>query len=432
MAKILLADDDQNLRTLVLTYLISDGHEVIEAADGVEAMKKFTASRPDLVLTDICMPGKTGIEFLQEAKSLSPHTPVLLMTGQPSVEAAVECLRSGASDFLIKPFDFDRLDRAVKACLKAVVDRDDTIVLPLNREFRSFAGFEIKHVLGHGNCGIVYLAEKEITGERLDVALKIMKDFAPVGTMTLAEARERFAREAKTVARIKHPNIVEVYEFDAAEDTCVPYIAMEYVKGKTLDEKFTEEGLDYLDKVRIARQIASALEAIHEHGVLHRDIKPANVMIDDRLHVTLTDFGIVKTPDPRLTRASRIVGTPAYMAPEAFQATEIDGRSDLFSLGVLMYELCLGRLPFNGEGFSGMFLAITTKLPPKPRKLDRKFPVSLQIILGKLLKKEANERYQSAAELISDLDRFLDGQPIKAAPASRASSRRKRQAKDWA
>lgn len=406
MATILVVDDQSSMRTLLREHLGDQGHEVLEAANGVEAMAMVGEAAPDLVLSDMIMPSKDGRELLCEIRTVAADTPVIIITGVPSVDAAVACLKLGAADYLPKPLDFERLDDVIRTCLSADCP-SRSVVMPTNTGMRVVAGYRIRQRIGEGNFAIVYLAERAGEGGVEQVAVKILREGLR------GEARSRFNREARAAAAVRHPNIVHILEFDVADDAPLPYIVMEYVRGMSLADRFqalATAGTE--DKVRIVRQLLCALNAIHGHGMCHRDIKPQNVMLDQNNQVKVTDFGIVRVADSALTRAGNLLGTPNYMAPEAFESAAVDARADLFSAGVVAYELLVGEQPFPGERVTDVAQRIAAWRPRRPTSAAPHLPATLEGILGALIRKDRDRRYQSAADAIADLDAFLDGLPV--------------------
>ena len=423
MATVLAVDDDPSTLFLLKQLLPRFGHAVITAADGGEALQRLSEHAVDIVLTDMVMPGRSGLDLLRIIRSRSQAIPVVIMTGKPSIEAAVDCLKSGAADFLTKPLNPDKLREVIGACLAAQDGNMATVVMPAHPVWRAITGYTIRRILGIGGCGVVYLADKEIDGHRRTVALKVIRDEVRAAML------DRFAREARVVAELRHPNIVRIWDFDVAAETQIPYIAMEYVPGRTLGEleQHATPEWDWGQRVRLVRQVAAALAAIHSYGICHRDIKPHNIMVTDDFTAKLTDFGMVRTPASTLTGKEELLGTPAYMAPECYDGSGIDTRSDLFSLGALTYELLVGITPFHGDTLMAMGRAVMTGLPPAPRDLNPDVPKDLERIVARLLRKSPSERYQQATELIADLDTFLAGRPLAPVPATAGP----RQA-DWA
>jgi len=404
--RILVVDDEASIRRLVSRLLTKNSYDVIDTDDGNEALKILDAENIDLVISDIAMPNKSGLELLAEIKAHS-DVPVIMLTGQRSVKSAVDCMKHGAFEYVMKPFVInDLLEKIENALLSAtVVDRTTCMSHADNRQI---AGYEVIRVLGEGNMGTVYLVhgnEKKHPGEKL--AVKILK----TGTMAEVDrdlCLKRFMNEAKAVSAVMHPNIVSIVEYGACESEKIPFIAMEYARGKSLKEYIIDKDeFTTVQKALILRQIADALSAIHERKICHRDVKPANIMVDQALTVKLTDFGIAHLPDSDLTMTANIIGTPTYMSPEAFISAKVDERSDIFSLGIVAYEFLLGQKPFQGDNIRALAKDIQFGKPKDPCQLDANFPRKLQQLLAKMLKKSPVNRYSSATEIVTDIDEYL-------------------------
>ncbi len=268
--------------------------------------------------------------------------------------------------------------------------------------------YRILEKLGEGGMGEVYLAEDTHLGRR--VAIKFL-------TSTDKHYRARFLREARAVSALSHANIAAVFDYgETAEER--PYIVMELVKGKTISELLRTDGLTLAQSVEISASVAEALAEAHHQGIVHRDIKPSNVILTDRGQVKVLDFGLVKhlvddpatSADPEAktlfstrTRSDVIVGTPLYLSPEQASGKPVDGRSDLFSLGAMLYECITGRSAFSGDSILEIGAQIIHVTPPTPSTLNRSIPPSLDRITLKALEKSVDARYQSAPEMQKDL-----------------------------
>src|SRR5436853_656623 len=251
----------------------------------------------------------------------------------------------------------------------------------------------------------VYLAEDQELGR--GVAIKILNDRHANDEQFV----ERFRREAKNAAALSHPNIVSIYDRGEAEGTY--YIAMEYIDGRTLKELIVSRGPAPLTvAVEYARQILSALRFAHRHGIVHRDIKPHNVLVDAEGRVKVTDFGIARAGGWQMTEAGSIVGTAQYLSPEQARGTDVDQRSDLYSLGVVLYELLTGTLPFNGDTPVEIAMKHLSTVPEPPSERRPDVPRDLDLIVMRALAKDPDDRYESAEEMDADLERFLRGAAV--------------------
>jgi tRNA A-37 threonylcarbamoyl transferase component Bud32 len=261
--------------------------------------------------------------------------------------------------------------------------------------------YEVEKELGKGAMGVVYLG-RDPKINRV-VAIKTLALSQEFEEEELEDVRQRFFREAETAGRLNHPNIVTIY--DAGEEHDLAYIAMELLKGKDL-MRYTRPGhlLPVDAVIDVLLKVADALDYAHSQRVVHRDIKPANIMYEvDSRNVKVTDFGIARITDSSKTKTGLVLGTPSYMSPEQLAGKKVDGRSDLFSLGVTMYQLCTGQLPFKGESMASLMFKIANESPQNVLELRPDLPPCLAAILQKILVKKVAERYQTGGELATDL-----------------------------
>ena len=260
--------------------------------------------------------------------------------------------------------------------------------------------YEIVDELGRGAMGVVYKAHDPLI-ERL-VAIKSI-NLNSLDKRQKEEYQARFYQEAKAAGRLNHPNIVTIYDLGESGD--VAYIAMELMEGRELHNIInSKQRLPIDETLNIAIQVAEGLTFAHQHGIVHRDIKPSNIMILNDNHVKIADFGIAQMESSlALTQAGMIMGSPLYMSPEQVKGASIDARSDIFSFGIVLYELLTGRRPFSGENANSVMYQIVNEAPAKPDSLNPDISAALSLVISKCLEKKPEDRYQNANEIADDL-----------------------------
>ncbi|MBT3375372.1 MAG: protein kinase [Lentisphaerae bacterium] len=399
--RVIAVDDDRSMRYVVRRSLESDACTVETAEDYTSAMALLATRQYDVMVTDVDMPGGSGIELLAHCRKNLPNLQVILITGRPQLNDAVDTMRQGAYDYLAKPFQPQKLKSTVEAALER--GRQNQLVLTQVLDLGNQLSRDLKIIrtLGKGSMGTVLLAEAG--GEYY--ALKVLHSWQL--DQGSGRPRQRFEREAKILSEIDHPNVVKIFDFKLDSEVESPHILMEYVEGETLRYIVNATGYDLLRKLKIIRQIASALSAVHAHGIVHRDIKPSNVLVTAADGVKLTDFGIARVASSTLTGTGEIVGSPAYMSPEVFITDDVDYRADIFSLGVLSYELITNTKPFWAETLSRLIKVISSQPVPDPRHKGLELPDSVANLLTHMLEKSPDDRYQSADELVRAIDAII-------------------------
>src|SRR6059058_6237198 len=273
----------------------------------------------------------------------------------------------------------------------------------LNKEFDR--RYLILRKLGSGGMADVYLAEDKELGRR--VALKLLNERHANDDQFV----ERFRREAQSAAGLNHPNIVSIFDRGQAEGTY--YIAMEYLDGRTLKELLVRNGPTPIPiAIDYARQILGALAFAHRNGIVHRDIKPHNIVVGGDGRLKVTDFGIARSGTSQMTEVGSIVGTAQYLSPEQARGAPVDPRSDLYSLGIVLYEMLTGTVPFTGDTPLEIAMKHLSTTPEPPSERRPEVPHELDSVVLRALAKDPHERYQSADEMDADLARVAEGLPV--------------------
>lgn len=286
-------------------------------------------------------------------------------------------------------------------------------------QLKSLGRYRIRGVLGKGAMGQVYDGHDATLDRR--VAIKTIRT-SDLDEATAKHYSMRFQREVRAVARLNHPNIVQVYDFGNEGD--LAYIVMEYIEGRELKDYLdAKESFDLGRIFTLMLELLDALDFAHEAGVIHRDVKPANVMINAAGHAKLADFGVARITDEQSGEATRVgamVGTPSHMSPEQIQGQQIDRRTDIFSAGVVLYQLLTGQKPFDGAGWA-LAKQIVQDDPVWPSQLVQ-IPPAIDLVMARALAKHADQRYPTARSFADDLKRVRDGKAPEAPPMSRKAA----------
>ncbi len=395
----LVIDDDRAVRLIVRRMLERLGFAVEEAHDGQAALAVVSRTGFHLVVTDLSMPGMTGLEFLRQARNLGLAAPVIVLTATGSVPKAVEAIRCGAYEFIEKPVRVQQLERVIASAMSAPateqgplaldidvqepvsrvmptaseriddsVLREEASILTVDPETASLSldiavesprvktpivplvggtarigRYEVVSRIGKGGMGIVYRCRDSLLGRI--VAVKVLHAMSDMKESSV-ELSARFKREAAAAAAMNHPCIVEIHDLGFDEDLGDWYIVMELLSGRGMGQILTEKGrLGPTEAISIGFQLADALAYAHARGVVHRDIKPSNVLVRDDGVAKLLDFGLAAMEGWKVTTDGRVFGSPSYMAPERIQGEPGGPHADQFSLGVLLYEALDGPTP---------------------------------------------------------------------------------------
>jgi serine/threonine-protein kinase len=273
---------------------------------------------------------------------------------------------------------------------------------------KSLGRYEILSEIGRGMMGVVYQAKDPTLGRI--VALKTINVSFAVSESERTLFEQRFMNEARLAAGLQHPNIVVVHDVGWDEGTRTPYIALEFLQGTNLSD-MVPPPLEWREALRIAGRLAEALHVAHVQKIVHRDIKPANVMVMPNKEPKLMDFGIARAPASDLTAAGEFFGTPSYMSPEQATGEALDGRSDLFSLGAVLYFLLTGQRAFEGKSVPAILAKVERENPAAPSGVIPGIPHSVDLIIARMLEKKPEHRYQDGLQLAEDVDDALNDKP---------------------
>jgi len=414
MPVLLVVDDHDENRDLLSRRLSKRGYQVLVARDGQEALAALDGSEVDLVLLDIMMPGMSGMDVLRQMRLRRSEVelPVIMATARTDSDDVVEALGLGANDYVTKPLDLPVVLARVEAQLR---QRRRVKALrsssgPLTAGVVLADRYRVDAAIGSGAFGAVYRAHHLELGR--DVAVKVLK----AGVVGDAALVARFRREAISACRVKHPNAVSVLDFGVTDEGTA-FLVMELLTGRSLAEALEADGpVSPRAGIEISLPVCEALAAAHEAGVIHRDIKPSNIFLHTAgagTTVKVLDFGIAKvagsaTQQPTLTAEGALIGTPAYMAPERLRAEPYDQRSDVFSLGVTLYEMLTGRVPFGGRDVDLLALMVMQvhQEPPLPSAVNPAVPRALEAVVLAAMHKRPEAR-PSAVEMRAALAGLL-------------------------
>jgi serine/threonine-protein kinase len=409
MPHALLVDDDEPFLEALAEAVSRESFSTRTATSLKAAKTAIAGGIPDIVLIDLHLPDGNGMELLEELSAF-PTTEVVLITGRASVETAVEALRRGAADYLVKPVDLTRIRKVLANVSRTRELKQLALSLPWTRRKTAddampvvFGRYEVDAEIGDGAMGRVFRCRDPRVGRV--VAVKTVKSEHLSGD-SRADYLRRFRREAQAAGILSHPGIVNV--FDVGDD----YMVMEYVEGATLQHLLRDhKALDFSSALRVLAPLAEALDYAHQAGVIHRDIKPSNIMVQPDGRPKLMDFGVARLDSSTATRTEHVLGSPSYMAPEQILGGPLTARVDLFSFAVVAYEALTARRPFEGDSVPGIVYSVVHKAAPAPSSLNRELPPSCDVVFARALAKDPAERYPNATAFVGALMGADDGRP---------------------
>ncbi len=401
MATILIVEDDSDTRSLLRLHLESANHAVITANNGAEGLQQALARIPDLIVSDVRMPVMDGFDLLKALRSRAETAaiPVVVLSVIHERASVREAMRLGADDYIEKPVRRGDLLESIDARLKRLTQLRAAFGRPqapardaaaASTHFIKVEGHSIVRKLGAGGMSKVYLARHLESGtERV---LKIV----PITDTDDGSTVQRFIHEFALISGVHHPNVAQIFDQGFTEDFA--YIAMEYFPGGDL-RAMAARGMTSELALAVLMQVASGLGAIHQQGIVHRDMKPDNVMIRADGTLAIADFGIAKKSSAQLsqTQHGEIFGTPYYLSPEQATAGEVDARSDLYSLGVMFYEMLTGAKPYLADDIDGLlYMHLHAPVPSLPESM-----CGYQPLLERMMAKNPAQRFASADDLVA-------------------------------
>jgi len=427
---VLVVDDNELNRDMLGRRLEKKGYRVLTACDGASALDLIAAQPIDLVLLDIEMPGLTGLDVLREVRKTRTglQLPILMATARTDSADMVEALEAGANDYVVKPLDFPVVLARVEAQLRLRPKSAPGAGAPADAETGPgtlLAGkYRLGSLIGSGSFGSVYRARHVDLAH--DVAVKVLLTAA----RNSPEALARFQREGIAACRVKHPNAVAVTDFGVTAGGAA-FLVMELLEGQSLQDEMMRVGRFSAPRcAEILTPLCAALAEAHAAGIVHRDIKPANVFLQRTPQgekVKVLDFGIAKMADEdaragSLTVAGGILGTPVYMAPERFRGEAIDGASDVYSVGVMLYQMLAGRVPFVAPDSDLMAIVMMHlhREPPPLSEADPEIAPEIDRIVLSALRKHPRQR-PAIASLAASFARAAGRDEV--ADASRGAAR---------
>jgi serine/threonine protein kinase len=411
---ILLVEDDRQLGTVVKDFLEGSGFAVEYQHNAALARAKMLLDSDlfDLIILDWDLGELTGVELCQEFRSVGGLTPILFMTGRTSIDDKEMGLEAGGDDYITKPFSMRELAARVKSILRRSGEYSPkpkvSASVVLNGSLIADR-YLLEQAIGSGGSANVWKALDQRMNRH--VVVKVMQGHL-IGS---DETMKRFEHECQLMAKIKHPNVVTVYDAGSI-DGRLPFLVMELVEGESLrDFLDRSQRLPLPTAAAIMVQVCAGLRDAHAAGIVHRDLKPENILIQENKSrvdsVKIVDFGIARLVGSadRLTREGTVIGTIDYISPEQLEDRAVDSRADIYALGIMLFELLTGAVPFQGDTMQTVAVKHLIESPGRLEDLVEDLPERefVQAILDKCLEKKPELRYQSTDELVSDLESVL-------------------------
>lgn len=394
--QVLVVDDDPTIRDHVSWCLRTRGFDVRTACNGAEALPLLADTMPDILITDVSMPRMNGFELVERMRGMpaQPQPRVIYLSSCDDKAGLKRAMRLGAGDYLTKPVSTPELLAAVTAQVEQVKDSPQNAGIDTSlARAAADAGYEVDALLGQGSAATVYRAHRK-AHPGSTAALKVLK-LANENLGGEAITLSRFFNEYALLSGMSHRGVARVYEHGVTDDQL--FIAMEYFSGGDL-ARIIGRSLPPGRALDIVEQVATALSYIHAAGIVHRDLKPSNIMLREDGSVAIVDFGIAKNLSVALehTAQHQTVGTPFYMSPESIRATNVCPQSDLYALGLILFEMLTGNRPYAADSIESLLHQhLNAPVPALPARYN-----ALQPLLNRLMAKDVDARYQSADEVL--------------------------------
>jgi len=404
---ILLIEDDLEIKEFLSRALSERRFNVYSACNSEEALSKIKTAFYPLILMDINLTDANGTQLFESCRTQAPDSEIIIITGYPSYETAVSMIKEGAFDFIPKPFKIETLMKKVHLAIESCKNRIEKKMSATTVIDNGYLpGYKYVKKIGSGNTGEVVQLKKK---DQL-FALKRFRQLSDNDDFSLKI--EKFFSLTNKIASLERANIIKVLEFGIMNDGSNElYVLMEYFDGAPLSNHIGKSSLSLKEKLLVIRDIADALAFVHSSGIIHRDIKPSNILLDDKLNVKITDFGIACFVKKGSAVTDNLKGSPAYMAPECFDSSSgIDHYTDVFSFGILCYELLTGLRPFYGENIREIMDAIKKHKPAAPRMIIQEIPEFIQNMIGACIHKNPILR-PSMKEIHRAISAFINNSP---------------------
>jgi len=393
---ILVIDDDENIIQVLKTYLEEQcGFHVVTSFNAMEGLTKLVEEEIQIVISDINMPGMSGMEMVQRIKNNYPQIDIIMISGKGDAEDIVKAMKIGADNYITKPFELEQVEKVIRELV--VKKKTSETAKKVEKSMQSIGDYSLIKQIGSGGMSVVYRARQVSTGRT--VALKVIFPNLIKEDVSF----KRFLREARFIGELDHPNIIKGIDVGRIGENC--FLVMEYIEGKSLDALIYDKGpFENEYAVHVMLQIFAALKYIHSKNVIHRDIKPSNVLISNDNVVKLIDLGLTKHIDSHqnVTEPGYAAGTAGYMPPEAIYEDEpLDPRSDIYSAGATIYYMMTGEQPFHGNSYE-IFRKQKTHVP-SVKSINDYVSREFDRFVARMMSPKRKERFQSTDEMITYL-----------------------------